>query len=119
MQRHAPISAQLTGKKPLSRDPNVALKAGNTLDIDEDIASSQPKTAVEMKAQKLLLEAEKRALMRERQAENGMSLDEDMASNATKKKTGAAGLKAKAKLAKDTSDGSSSTSKKVDYVDLL
>lgn len=85
------------------------------LDKQEAGPSSQPRTAIEQKAQKLLLEAEKRALSRQQEADDDM--DEDgMTGSISKKKTGASGMKAKAKKAKDSSDGNAP---KVDYVDLL
>lgn len=111
MQRNAPISEQF---KNNSVNRSVA-SAALLLDKQESGPSAQPKSAVEQKAQKLLLEAEKRALARQQTLDDGM--DEDIESGATsKKKTGASGMKAKAKKAKGSSDG---TALKVDYVDLL
>lgn len=112
VQRNAPISAQFKAN-PVEYD--VADTSTPLLASQEAGTSARPRTAIEQKAQKLLLEAEKRALSRQQATDDGM--DEDGAgSGFAKKKTGASGMKAKAKKAKDASDGSLS---KVDYVDLL
>lgn len=106
VQRNAPISAQF---KNSSANQDVASAA--LIGSPEASTSAQPRTAIEQKAQKLLLEAEKRALARQQEADDGM--DEDGVIGTSKKKTGASGMKSKAKKAKDTSP------LKVDYVDLL
>lgn len=86
------------------------------LDKQEASSSTRPRTAIEQKAEKLLLEAEKRALAGQQEADYGM--DEDgLSGGMSKKKTGASGMKAKAKKAKDTPEGTASS--KTDYVDML
>lgn len=104
IQRNVPISAQFSGN-PRGTPTSRPVKA--SLDPAEQ-------SAIEQKAQKLLVEAERRAA--ELRGEES-DADEDMdgaATGAAKKKTGAAGLKKKA--SKRKTDGSSSSR---DYVDLL
>lgn len=121
VQRNAPISAQFqrsAAPRDVANGHVVPTLSQSAMDLEE-LAAAQPKSAIEQKAQKLLLEAEKRALNRQ-QLHDGAGMDEDGVAehgvSGRKKATGASGMKAKAK--KRTGDGDI-LGQSIDYVDLL
>lgn len=108
LQKHAPISAQFA-----SNPRRPAGSAASTSRAEQQqLSDPMEQSVVEMKAQKLLLEAEKRATaLQERQ--DGMADEDEVASRA--KKTGAAGLKGKAAKPKKYEGAS----KGKNYMDIL
>lgn len=106
VKRNAPISAQFSGNP-----------RGSSASIKHSKRPADPaeQSAIEQKAQKLLLEAEKRAAeLREVRGDSDEDMDGTAAGAGKQKQTGASGMRKKA--AKRKSDGPGS---KHDYVDLL
>jgi len=136
VQRNAAISTQSKGAgasvPAVDSSNNVAFPTSGQAPIShaQTLAAAPPaaRTAVEQKAQKLLLEAEKRALAKEQQLLNEQGPNGGAISGAMeedgfilpKKKTGAGGMKAKvSKRKEDNTSDATASKKKADYVDLL
>lgn len=133
LQRHAPISATLAHPSTaasLKKKGRSTSGAGGPSQANERFEQDrQAQNAIQMKAAKLLLEAEKRDALRAEREETGIDTDMDGVADEdeprTKHKAGASGMKKKvAKRRQEANDlksvqSGSKPAKPFDYVDLL